>query len=467
MNTRRNFLKAAAIGTSALSPRLSSAFTTTNTSTNDLPSRFIFIRKSNGIRPKELALPTFNEQDKSRDNKKEAFETDLENHELPDWLNALEGHKQHVGILQGLSCKMSENGHFSYSSVMGAFKSGRNSLSGIKRATVDFELSKLNPSPFGHVELSLTGNYSSFRTGIVPGYSAPAAHQRNYCYADPQTAYDELFKSVLNPTSVNSENQMLNFLEAEESFKAAVLRGHERLKLSNHVESIEAIRQRNVNVASFSKLIEQHLPTLDPVHLDGGINASTPEKQNAMTDILIAAIATGLTNVVTYTIDELSTPIRGLHGNESDRISIHEIGHNGGYSGISADEIRKKIRIGHVQQIARIVDRLKQIPEGGGSMFDRTMIFYFPENGETHHSHGTEAPFVVIAGDACPINLTGRYVRLPYHANEGHQTLGNWYTTLLNAFGNPIDHYGDLDLEMSRKKLAQIGSIKRLLTTAS
>ena len=100
-------------------------------------------------------------------------------------------------------------------------------------------------------------------------------------------------------------------------------------------------------------------------------------------------------------------------------------------------------------------------------MFDRTMIFYFPENGETHHSHGTEAPFVVIAGDACPINLTGRYVRLPYHANEGHQTLGNWYTTLLNAFGNPIDHYGDLDLEMSRKKLAQIGSIKRLLTTAS
>ena len=362
---------------------------------------------------------------------------------------------------------MSENGHFSYSSVMGAFKSGRNSLSGIKRATVDFELSKLNPSPFGHVELSLTGNYSSFRTGIVPGYSAPAAHQRNYCYADPQTAYDELFKSVLNPTSVNSENQMLNFLEAEESFKAAVLRGHERLKLSNHVESIEAIRQRNVNVASFSKLIEQHLPTLDPVHLDGGINASTPEKQNAMTDILIAAIATGLTNVVTYTIDELSTPIRGLHGNESDRISIHEIGHNGGYSGVSADEIRKKIRIGHVQQIARIVDRLKQIPEGGGSMFDRTMIFYFPENGETHHSHGTEAPFVVIAGDACPINLCGRYLRLPYHANEGHQTLGNWYTTLLNAFGNPIDHYADLDLEMSRKKLAQIGSIKRLLTTAS
>ena len=39
-----------------------------------------------------------------------------------------------------------------------------------------------------------------------------------------------------------------------------------------------------------------------------------------------------------------------------------------------------------------------------------------------------------------------------YHATEGHKTIGNWYTTLLNAQGNPIKHYGDLDLEMSRKK---------------
>ena len=41
---------------------------------------------------------------------------------------------------------------------------------------------------------------------------------------------------------------------------------------------------------------------------------------------------------------------------------------------------------------------------------------------------------------------------MPYHATEGHKTIGNWYTTLLNAQGNPIKHYGDLDLEMSRKK---------------
>jgi hypothetical protein len=38
-------------------------------------------------------------------------------------------------------------------------------------------------------------------------------------------------------------------------------------------------------------------------------------------------------------------------------------------------------------------------------------------------------------------------------------TVGWRQTTLLNAHGNSIEHYGDLDLEMSRKKLKQTGAI--------
>jgi L-ascorbate metabolism protein UlaG (beta-lactamase superfamily) len=96
-------------------------------------------------------------------------------------------------------------------------------------------------------------------------------------------------------------------------------------------------------------------------------------------------------------------------------------------------------------------------------MFDHTMIMYFPEGGETHHASGVEAPFVILAGNNCKLDLAGRYIRLPYHATEGHKTIGNWYTTLLNAHGNPIKHYGDLDLDMSRLKLEQTGAISRFI----
>jgi len=456
MTTRRDFLKFSSLGAGTLCMP-SGLFA--EPPLGKLPKRFIFIRKSSGIRPAEIALPDFSDKDKALDEKKEPLEVDLDKHELPKWLRGLDAHKEHMTILQGLSAKMSENVHWSFSSVMGCFKSNRNTLSAIKRTTIDFELAKLFPSPFGHVELSFAGG----RTGIVDGYSAPAPQTRNYCYADPDTARSELFKSVLNPEAVNSDNDMLSFLQSKEGLKTSVVRGNERDRQEKHVQSIEAIRERNEKLIKLSGSLAKHLPELSPVHANGGPNASTPEKQAAMTDVLIAALKADLTNVVTYTIDDLGTPVTGLPGNETDRVGIHPLGHDEAFGGVPAWKTREQIRISHVNQINTIIERLKQVPEGKSTMFDNTMIMYFPENGETHHGVGSEAPFLIMSGSGCNLDMAGRYVRLPYLGNEGHKTLGNLYTTLLNAHGNPIKHYGDLDLEMSRKKFDQLGSIKQFM----
>ena len=457
MTTRRDFLKFSSLGAGALCmpPSLFA-----EPPLGNLPKRFIFIRKSSGIRPAEIALPDFSDKDKATDEKKEPLEVDLDKHELPKWLRGLDAHKEHMTILQGLSAKMSENVHWSFSSVMGCFKSNRNTLSAIKRTTIDFELAKLFPSPFGHVELSFAGG----RTGIVDGYSAPAPQTRNYCYADPDTARSELFKSVLNPEAVNSDNDMLSFLQSKEGLKTNVVRGNERDRQEKHIQSIESIRERNGKLIRISGSLAKHLPELDPVHANGGPNASTPEKQAAMTDVLIAALKADLTNVVTYTIDDLGTPVTGLPGNETDRVGIHPLGHDEAFGGVPAWKTREQIRISHVNQVNTIIERLKRVPEGKGTMFDNTMIMYFPENGETHHGVGSEAPFLIMSGSNCNLDMSGRYVRLPYLGNEGHKTLGNLYTTLLNAHGNPIKHYGDLDLEMSRKKFDQLGSIKQFMS---
>ena len=96
-------------------------------------------------------------------------------------------------------------------------------------------------------------------------------------------------------------------------------------------------------------------------------------------------------------------------------------------------------------------------------MFDNTMLFYFPDNGETHHSNGSEWPFIVMAGSNAKLNIAGQYIRLPNYGQKDHATLGNWYTTILNAYGNPIKHYGDLDLGLEKYKFDQTGSIKRFM----
>ena len=133
---------------------------------------------------------------------------------------------------------------------------------------------------------------------------------------------------------------MLSFLQSREGLKNSGVRGNERKRQEKHIQSIEAIRARNKKLIKISGSLAKHLPELAPVHANGGPNASTPEKQAAMTDVLIAALKADLTNVVTYTIDDLGTPITGLPGNETDRVGIHPLGHDEAFGGVPAWKTR-------------------------------------------------------------------------------------------------------------------------------
>ena len=164
--------------------------------------------------------------------------------------------------------------------------------------------------------------------------------------------------------------------------------------------------------------------------------------------------------MVTYTIDDLGTDITSLPENKQ-KTSIHQIGHGGQIAG--AATMRNAIKTHHMKQVKTLMTKLKAIPEGNGTLFDNTTIIYMPETGAGHHGPDTEAPMILITGKNSKLDLAGRYIRLPFHGTRGHKTLSNWYTTLLNAYGNPIEHYGSLDLTMQRNRFDQTGAIDQFL----
>ena len=143
--SRRELLKRTALGTASLA--LTPSFNHLLAAPAKDPSaglhRFVFIRKSNGNLPVQFGLPSFSAEELKKHKEKEPFEADLSKHELPDWLKGLDGHKENMTILHGISMSVSGGGHYSYSGCMGAYKAGRDILSNIKWATVDFELAKL------------------------------------------------------------------------------------------------------------------------------------------------------------------------------------------------------------------------------------------------------------------------------------------------------------------------------------
>ncbi len=146
-----------------------------------------------------------------------------------------------------------------------------------------------------------------------------------------------------------------------------------------------------------------------------------------------------ITNVVSFTLDELGHHYTGIPGIEGETVNMHDIGHGKSYGGVDAVEIRHRTESHHMKVMEKIVSRLKSVPEGKGTMFDNTMIFYFPNSGETHHSQGTEFPFIVLSGSNCKLKLGSRYLRLPYWGTPGHKTLGKFYTTILTPMAIPLN----------------------------
>ena len=106
------------------------------------------------------------------------------------------------------------------------------------------------------------------------------------------------------------------------------------------------------------------------------------------------------------------------------------------------------------QNVGKVIKELKKL-----DVFDNTMIIYMSPAGNKHHGTLEDWPFVTIGGCSGKLNLPGRYYQFPYYGKNGHKTIGNWWTSVLNAYGDPVEHYGDFDPGLMKGGLDQKGPI--------
>lgn len=415
--------------------------------------RFIFLRKSNGTFPSELVPPTLSEAEKKKEANKEALDLDLDRHDLPEWMKPISAHKNNLTILQGLSAKMCTMGHSTYQSPLAVSRSAER-VATITRASVDVILGRMFSSPFEHIELTCAKN----EKGVVRGMSSIGPKQPNYAFASPGAAYRNLFaEGVKKDNSQKAQDSLYDFLNqniARHDNKTLDL--IESQKIGNYVNSADALIERNAQLKKMAPQIAANLPQLSKAVLDD--QYTVVEQQFAFAEILVSSFRAGLSNVATFTLDDLGTRYDGV---VKETIQLHDIGHNKALKGTPALEVRSHLRNHHMNVVNKLVEDLKASPEGEGTMFDNTLIMYLPENGEKHHSTGSEVPFLILAGDRVKLNMARRrYIRLPDYDVKGHKTLGNWYTTILNAYGNDIKHYGDFDVSL---KVDQEGAIQQFL----
>jgi hypothetical protein len=152
-----------------------------------------------------------------------------------------------------------------------------------------------------------------------------------------------------------------------------------------------------------------------------------------MGDLMALAFRTDTTRVSTF-----------VYANEGSNRSYpfievpeghHELSHHGG--DVKKHEKIKKINRFHVTQLAYILEKLKSIPEGEGSLLDNCMIVYGSGIGDGDRHNHDDLP-ILLAGKGGGTIQSGRHVKF-----ENGTPLTNLYLSLLDRLQVPCERLGD------------------------
>ncbi|MFT5524356.1 MAG: hypothetical protein ACI9G1_005526 [Pirellulaceae bacterium] len=445
---RRSFTKGMALGSGglALAPLLQQMQVHADGDESQLPKRFVFVVKSSG-----LTAEAIRPLDAELGDGSSLVDLDLNDYTLAETLQPLEQLKNQVTIIDGLSGANFTGNHSAYYGALSCHHGPEKPAA----ETIDCMLGRLNPAPFsiygfapnGH---SIGNNFGPQvqETAVFPKISAFGPNKPMAFQASAEKAYRQLFGSAIDLATGGKKEfalqaNLLDFLAEDVKRVQRNVSQAEREKLEQYLDAFESVRGRNTQLAEMREIISRNAPELTSQYS----SKVFVDRVRVFFELTAAALITGLTNVITIRADWLSTKYSSFGFGST---SVHDIGHNKATAnGLKTPEARSVIRKFHVEEIAKLANRLKSVPEGNGTMLDNTMIIYLSDMADAHHSSRRNWPFVLVGGANHKLNTGGRYLRYPSYHQAGHKTIGNLYNTILQSNGvPPQDYFGQLDSQL-------------------
>ena len=410
----------------------------------------MFVIRSNGILPTELQPLELQDQVRVRGNGGWSAERRIEALaplSLPEALAPLEAFRDRLTILQGLSGRMCDASHNAGFGALGAYKS-KGETPPIAE-TVDAALARDSDRPFPHLGLALDHVGPQI---VYPPLSAAGAYQALPYYADPATAYRDLFGSALSGAEFEGQAQVrrlaLDFLTRDLERTRPRLPEREQEKLDHYRRGFDALDARAARLAAMRDELAAAAPTQDARYE----SLVETERLEAHFELAAAALIGGLTDVVAIRAEHLGMRLTGLGLGSK---TVHHMGHmiegksggNGGESfenGMGEFATRAHVLRYHMELIAGLARALQAAPEGDGSVLDQTLVVYLSDHGDRHHSKFYEWPLLTL-GDAGGRLRAGHLLQLPGYAQPEHRTIGHFYVSLLRAAGRRRETFGEPD----------------------
>lgn len=414
------------------------------------PPRIIFLLESNGLYPSyvqpiravpgEATVPldmrvagNIPAVDRQKD-------VSLRDHVLPEALSPLAPFKDRVTVIQGLSGP-DNPGHGGGYSTLGCFDRRLGPVRQTADCVLGEKLSKVIPV----VGLGVSPNPN---VCFITNSSVTAPRRPLVTHCQPTLAFQALFGSVAGGQAGRkfaARTALLDWIRDDVRRVRAALPQEGREKLEVYLDTFDQLRARQDKFATIKAGLEAHVPALDEFS-----GRAAPERFAAHCDLAVAAIASGLTNVVTI---DAGTGDGAYHTWKHLGITVdgHAIGHNP--EDPKHNAMRLAVNTYHAERVAALAAKLAAIPEGNGTLLDSTLLVYLSDAAEAHHGRGLQWPVVMVGDMGGRLKAGGRLLEYPGFGKTGHRTTANLYMALLHAagdrreqFGIPRDALKDLDL---------------------
>ena len=290
---------------------------------------------------------------------------------------------------------------------------------------------------FSSLELGIDGGASV--GGCDSGYSC--AYSRNIAWAGPQTPVPKMVKPQLlfdrlfggyDPLASEAEKakrkkyrlSILDYVIKDAESLESKLGQSDRHKLD---EYLSGIRDLELKVSN-----DEAGPACEPpVYPEQEL--SVTEHAEVMLEMAVIAMQCDLTPITTFML-----------ANAGSNRSYGFLGVTGGHHDIShhqsnPDNFAKLeiINQWEVEQFAKLIARMKEIPEGDGNLLDNSLVFFSSECADGNAHHHRNLP-ILLMGHGGGSVTSGRHVQY-----EGEPPIADLFISIADSMGVPLDSFGE------------------------
>jgi hypothetical protein len=281
-----------------------------------------------------------------------------------------------------------------------------------------------------------TEDFTGYIGGCTPGFSC--AYMNTLCWASPTTpmpmeinprvAFERMFgragTGAQRKARESEDRSILDSVTGDAARLKLRLGARDKARVDDYLDQIREIEQR---------IARSQGKTSDAIRIDApqGIPESFEEHAALMFDLQLIAYQADITRVVTYMLS------REASQRTYPQIEVPEPHHTLSHHG--NDPVKKaqnaRINLYHMQQFAKFVEKMKNTPDGDGSLLDHSLIFYGGGMGDGN-AHATDPlPLVAVGG------WTGTGDR---HLLQSPKTpVANLWLGVADKFGVNIERLGN------------------------